>query len=149
MLIRKYEHSDRDFILSLAPRFSSFEFLNFRDSSKMLEKNKEMAMEAINKNSSNIYIAEKNGQILGYIELKEWVDYFTREKQGYISAVAVSKDFEGKGVGAFLLEKAEEWCKQKGYKELVLQVFSQNKNAIKLYEKSGYESDCIVMVKEL
>lgn len=149
MIIRNYELNDKDFILSLAPRFCSFEFLNFRNNAVMLKKNEEMTVEAIGKNSSNIYIAEKDGHCLGYIELKEWIDYFSREKQGYISALAVSEDFEGMGVGKFLLEKAEEWCKQKGYKELVLQVFSQNKKAIKLYEKSGYKPDCVVMVKEL
>ncbi|KYC63185.1 hypothetical protein B4100_0345 [Heyndrickxia coagulans] len=47
------------------------------------------------------------------------------------------------------MKKAEEWAKQKGYKELVLQVFSANEKAIKLYEMLGYEPDSMVMVKQI
>jgi len=149
MLIRKYESQDKEFVLSLAPRFVSFGFLDFRNPLEMLKKNEEMIIESINTNASNIYVAKEDDFYLGYIELKGWVDYFTKKKQGYISAIAITEDCEGEGVGKLLLKKAEEWAKQKGYSELVLQVFSENEKAINLYKQNGYESDCIVMVKEL
>ncbi|KWZ83161.1 GNAT family N-acetyltransferase [Heyndrickxia coagulans] len=108
-----------------------------------------MALDAVSNNSLNIFIAERDGNYLGYIELKDWIDYFTGKRQGYVSAIAVTKEAEGKGVGKLLMKKAEEWAKQKGYKELVLQVFSANEKAIKLYEMLGYEPDSMVMVKQI
>lgn len=149
MIIRNYKNEDKEFILSLTSRFTQINYLNFRDPLKMKKRQEEMALESVNNNQSSIFIAEKDGKYLGYIELKKWIDYFTEKEQGYVCAIAVTKEAEGKGVGTILLKKAEDWTKQKGYKEIVLQVFTANRNALKLYEKLGYKSDTTVMVKQI
>lgn len=149
LIIRDYTDKDKEFIIGLASRFTEIDYLDFRNRTKMLKKQEEMALESVENNKSNIFIAEKDGQYLGYIELKDWVDYFTRERQGYVASLAVTRDAEGTGVGTLLLKKAEDWAKQKGYKELVLQVFTANQRAIKLYESLGYEPDISVMVKQI
>src|SRR5699024_934401 len=130
MLIRKYESQDKEFVLSLAPRFVSFGFLDFRNPLEMLKKNEEMIIESINTNASNIYVAKEDDFYLGYIELKGWVDYFTNKKQGYISAIAITEDCEGEGVGKVLLKKTEARSKHKGNNELLLQVFIGKEKAI-------------------
>lgn len=149
LIIRDYTDKDKEFIIGLASRFTEIDYLDFRNRTKMLKKQEEMALESVENNKSNIFIAEKDGQYLGYIELKDWVDYFTRERQGYVASLAVTRGAEGTGVGTLLLKKAEDWAKQKGYKELVLQVFTANQRAIKLYESLGYEPDISVMVKQI
>ncbi|GIP64596.1 GNAT family N-acetyltransferase [Virgibacillus pantothenticus] len=149
MIIRNYKSEDKEFLVSLSSRFTEFDFLRFREPLQMEKKQEEMALEAISKNFSNIFIAETNGEYLGYIEMRGIVDYFTGEKQGYLSAIAVTKKYEGNGVGKKLMKKAEEWTNDKGYKELVLQLFNGNERAMKFYEKLGFEKDITVMIKQL
>ncbi|WP_413306407.1 GNAT family N-acetyltransferase [Bacillus sp. 1P10SD] len=47
------------------------------------------------------------------------------------------------------MEKAEEWTRSKGYKQLTLNVFAQNERAINLYKKFNFENEIVKMVKEL
>ena len=65
----------------------------------------------------------------GFIHLETQADYFSGEKHGYISDLAVSKSFEGRGVGRILLEAAEAWARVNGYRLLTLYVFSGNTRA--------------------
>lgn len=108
LIIRDYTDKDKEFIIGLASRFTEIDYLDFRNRTKMLKKQEEMALESVENNKSNIFIAEKDGQYLGYIELKDWVDYFTRERQGYVASLAVTRDAEGTGIGTLLLKKAED-----------------------------------------
>lgn len=62
--------------------------------------------------------------------MKKNIDHFTEEEQGYISSIAVSDKAKGKGVAKKLMKTAEEWTKHKGYKQLILDVFSSNERAV-------------------
>nr|WP_234448089.1 GNAT family N-acetyltransferase [Virgibacillus salexigens] len=115
----------------------------------MEKRQEETALESINKKSSNIFIAEEEGIYMGYIELNDTVDYFTRQRQGYISAIAVAKNSEGMGVGKRVMKKAEKWAQQKGYDQLVLHLFTANQRAMNFYKNLGYEQEFTVMVKQM
>lgn len=149
MIIRNYKDDDKKHILQLSLRFSDLEFLSYRDKEAMEQKQLDIAKEALNSNTSNIFVAVEDGEFIGYIELTEQKDYFTGEKQGYVSAIATSPNNEGKGVGKKLMQKAEEWTREKGLKVLVLEVFQNNERAIKLYEKLGYNKEIVKMTKVL
>lgn len=69
--------------------------------------------------------------------LQKHMDVFT-EDEYYVSNLAVFEAFRGKGVGAELLEKAEELAGEKGYAKLVLVVEYYNKEAKRIYEKHGF-----------
>jgi ribosomal protein S18 acetylase RimI-like enzyme len=69
--------------------------------------------------------------------------------KGYISDLAVDKDFEGRGIGRMLLETAEDWARTKGYRLLTLYVFATNARAQHVFEKSGFSRDLIKYAKEL
>ncbi|MDQ0167136.1 ribosomal protein S18 acetylase RimI-like enzyme [Bacillus horti] len=140
---------DKNQILQLAARFSDLEFMSYRDQEKMNKKQMDLAKEAVERNCSNIFVAEEDGEFIGYIELTEQTDYFTGEKQGYVSAIAVLPQGEGKGIGKKLMQKAEEWTAEKGIQVLVLDVFQKNERAIKLYEKLGYQQEIVKMTKVL
>lgn len=49
------------------------------------------------------------------------------------------KEFRNKKIGLTLLKEAENVAKQKGFKEIFLDVESTNDLAIKLYERLGYK----------
>lgn len=152
LLIRKMTESDKNFIVGLSSRFNEFSFMNWRDQNKMQEAQKRMAEEAVNLGGEDdeIFVVEdENAELVGFIHLAKNEDYFTGEPQGYVSTLAVAKNAEGKGVAKKLMLHAEEWAKSKGYKQLVLNVFSRNERALNFYSHLNYEKEIVKMVKEL
>ncbi|MEO6546729.1 MAG: GNAT family N-acetyltransferase, partial [Ferruginibacter sp.] len=71
------------------------------------------------------------------------------EKHAHIADVIVAPEGSGKGIGALLMEKAEEWARSQGYHWLTLSVFAQNTRARELYERLGFGPDIMKYVKSL
>jgi ribosomal protein S18 acetylase RimI-like enzyme len=152
LIVRKMKESDNDFIVGLSSRCNEFEFMGWRDSKKMQDAQLQQAQNAINNTDpqSDIFVVEdENNNLLGFLHMTKSTDFFTGEEQGYLSWIAVSKEGEGKGIAKLLMEKAEEWTKNNGYKQLVLNVFANNKRAINFYSHLNFENEIIKMVKEL
>lgn len=53
-------------------------------------------------------------------------------------SMAVAPLFSGRGIGSALLSVIEEEAKTKGCHAIVLEPYAPLKDAIRLYEKSGY-----------
>ncbi|MBM7662018.1 ribosomal protein S18 acetylase RimI-like enzyme [Bacillus mesophilus] len=150
--IRSMTEEDKEFIIGLSTRFTEFDFMEWRDPEKMKDAQFKLITDAIENldSDSDIFVAEDDTRkLLGFLHLTKNVDYFTGESQGYISSLAVSKEGEGKGIAKSLMEKAEEWSRSKGYKQLTLNVFARNERALNFYSKFEYEKEVIKMVKEL
>jgi ribosomal protein S18 acetylase RimI-like enzyme len=148
--IRPMEEKDKEAIISLSSRYTEFELSSWRDRKAMEDAQKQASLEAVNNPESNIFVAEdSNGLFLGYIQLGEFTDSFTKTKQGFIDSIAVAKEAEGKGVGRSLMCFAEKWAKEQGYGTIVLYVFANNKKARSLYEKMNYTEETIKYVKIL
>ena len=148
--IRRYKPSDREFILSLVKRFSEFELPEWRRREDIDQANRAF-LEPVLKQSepdSAILIAEEEGGALaGFVHLQTQTDYFSGEKHGYISDLAVDQGFEGQGIGRMLLEAAEDWARTNGYHLLTLYVFAGNTRARQIYEKQGFAQEVIKYVK--
>ena len=54
-------------------------------------------------------------------------------------AISVAKDYWNKGIGSQLIDKIISFARQNDFEIIDLQVRSDNKNAIHLYEKHGFE----------
>ncbi len=149
--IRKFEKTDIDAIISLIPRFSDFELPEWRKPEDITNKTNKQIQETINNSSKEeeLFIAEENKKVIGFILLQTRKDFFTDESNGYISDIAVKKEYEGKGVGRLLLEKAEKWARGKGYQLLVLHTLIGNKRAQRIYEEFGFTKDNIQYAKKL
>ena len=57
--------------------------------------------------------------------------------------VSVIKECWGRGVGSALMEEMLAFAKQRGIRQLNLQVRSDNARAIRLYEKFGFRKLCV------
>ena len=57
----------------------------------------------------------------------------------YINAVAVSPDFRRRGIGTMLMNHAEELARDAGTAEISLIVADENRGAVDLYKKLGYQ----------
>lgn len=152
MHIRTFRESDKPFIVGLAVRVMDFELMSWRDPHKMEEAQLRIAQESIENLSpgTEIFVAEdEQGELLGFLEVEPHYDKLNATEQGSIVAIAVSQKGEGQGVGKGLMAKAEEWAKEKGYRQLILQVFHNNQRALRFYKQLHYEVEVVKMVKEL
>ncbi len=105
----------------------------------------------ISESDGKIFVAELDGQIAGYIAVKIEKDDSPRsaiKKNGYISNVAVLKEYQGKGLGQELIKRAEEFTKENGASHIALDVQIGN-SALSLYQKLGYKERSMWMNKKL
>ncbi|MED3553270.1 GNAT family N-acetyltransferase [Cytobacillus praedii] len=58
--------------------------------------------------------------------------------------VCVIKEYWGYGIGKNLLKESISWADSNGLKKITLQVLETNDNAIKLYQKLGFEIEGIL-----
>lgn len=84
---------------------------------------------------SVIYIAEKDGEIVGYLDFMITFDSAT------INRICVLPAHRKQGIAYALLEQMVKECKaqEEEVDWITLEVRKSNEAAIKLYEKNGYE----------
>jgi ribosomal protein S18 acetylase RimI-like enzyme len=80
--------------------------------------------------------------------------YFNDTKRitGFITSVSVLKEYVGRGVGHQLMEQCIDYARELEFREIKLEVFNKNKNAILFYQRSGFEEvdtrdDLLIMAK--
>ncbi len=93
-------------------------------------------LEAMN-HKTVFFKAVKDKKTIGYISVTAVAG------EGYINNIAVSKACRGQGVGTYLLDRAIRFGKEEKLEFLSLEVRASNKNAISLYEKSGFLNEGI------
>ena len=97
-------------------------------------------------------IAQLDSPILKHLESKNiFLDSFDKEcfeDEFYIDTVSVFEKFQGKGIAKELFAFIENKAKEEGFKKVSLLVDFENPKALKLYEKIGYEKNCILEVSK-
>ena len=86
---------------------------------------------------------------VGCLWLGNVVDQVKGDRHSHIFMVYVKPNHRRQGIGSALLEKAENWARERGDRQISLQVFLDNENAINLYKKFGYEPYSLLMQKPL
>ncbi|WP_088891783.1 GNAT family N-acetyltransferase [Leptolyngbya ohadii] len=86
---------------------------------------------------------------LGCLWMGTAIDQIQGDRYPYIFLLYVHPDHRHQGIGTALMQKVEDWAKERGDRQVGLQVFVQNQAALRLYEKLGYQPQSIFMVKPL
>lgn len=96
---------------------------------------------------ADVIVAEMNGELVGsgYVLIKEAKDYFKHTQYGYLGFMFVAPEARGKGVNGLIIEEMKAWCKERGIYEVRLEVYSENKGAIRAYEKVGFVAQIVNM----
>ena len=89
-----------------------------------------------NSRDSFMLVAKSDGHIIGNASLSRLPRRMSH--RGDLS-VAVSKAYWGHGVGTLLMESLLKIARENSFEAIDLQVRSDNKRAIRLYEKMGFE----------
>lgn len=97
-----------------------------------------------------VLVAEdESGSPAGFVHLHPAFDFFTGEQHTHVSDIVVATQAEGRGVARALMDAADEWARTLGHRLLTLNVFGGNDRALALYERLGYRTDTVKMVKLL
>lgn len=151
VVIRSAIESDHPFIFKLSPYLAEVAQLEWHTDAvvdKMqYEYIAEMLAEASEPNST--FIAELKNESVGFIHVRLHKDSISGETCATIPLLAVSPKSQGFGVGKLLIAKAEIWAKEFGCRLLHLEVFANNEKAKNFYQKSGFKSETVHMIKTI
>ncbi len=101
----------------------------------------------IKRKHTEVIVATIDNQLIGsgYADIRKAKHYLDHETYAYLGFMFVNKDFRGQGVNKLIIDKLKEWSQSKGINELRLDVYDDNPNAIKAYEKSGFKRHLVNM----
>ena len=160
-VIRTATAADRDFVLAMADRLVSFDVPAFRKKDELAEGDRRAlaawfdrlrddGLEARSAEADEaMFVAEIDGRPAGCAYLVTLVDYFNQRPHAHLSVLAVAAEAEGKGVGSALLDRSQEWARERGSDRLTLSALVTNSRARALYERRGFSGEYIRYVLPL
>lgn len=89
----------------------------------------------------DIFALFDNNKLIGELHVKynnEDKDFAEKGKRTYLFAFRIHKDYQGKGLGSYLLETVIDELSNNGYHELTVGVEDDNSRARYMYEKHGF-----------
>jgi GNAT superfamily N-acetyltransferase len=150
--VRAATAADREFIVGLVPRLSSFGESPLRSADAIASAERQALEQALAapRPGAVLLVAELAGTGLAGVAYAETLtDYFTGERHGHLAILVVDAAGEGRGVGRALLAATEAWAAGQGHRFITLNVFAANARARRVYERAGYAPDTVRYAKEL
>lgn len=77
------------------------------------------------------------------------VDQVSGSRHAHIFLVYVAPQHRRRGIGTALMQYAQNWAKSRGDRQIGLQVFPANTAALNLYDRLGYQTQSLWMIKSL
>ena len=81
----------------------------------------------------------------GYGKIMEAKPFQIIEQYLYIGFMYVSPQFRGQGLSQQILDELQKWSIKQNIKEVRLDVYADNKTAVRAYEKGGFKQHLITM----
>jgi GNAT superfamily N-acetyltransferase len=150
--IRPAIADDKDFILSLTPRFVSFELPNGRSKPQVqaaIHADIEQAWQEAAPGDRFFVAEDRAARPTGFLHVQVQRDFFSGARACHVSDLAVAPGRDGRGIGAALLAHAEAWASANRCGLLTLSVFPANTRAQALYARAGFVPDLLRMSKPL
>ncbi len=107
--------------------------------------------ELIQADHIELAVAEINGEVVGsgYVRIQKAKACFQHPAYGYMGFMYVLPDHRGKGINKLIVNHLFTWCRNKGIYEIRLEVYTNNNQAIKAYQKSGFSDHLLEMRLDL
>ncbi len=86
---------------------------------------------------------------VGCLWMGNAIDQVSGARHAHIFMLYVAPEHRRRGIGGALVRHAEAWAKERGDRQIGLQVFVANQPALNLYRKLGYETQSLWMLKSL
>lgn len=125
-------------IEDIAPLFDGYRVFYKMESN--IDATTKFLKERISANESIIFAAYEGDIAIGFVQLYLTFSSVSLEKSLILNDLFVDPNYRGHSTGQLLLVKAQEFCRNNGYKGLALETAIDNP-AQKLYEKLGWTKD--------
>lgn len=149
--IRPAIEADLPFIRSLSPTLAKQAGLSWH-ADDVVQKFQDDYIDAMMADSdvpTATFIAERSGEPLGFVHVREREDEVSGERGGTVPLLAVTEHAQGSGAGQALMAAAEDWTRAQGWRLLHLEVFWNNAQGRRFYEKLGFLPETINLIKPL
>jgi ribosomal protein S18 acetylase RimI-like enzyme len=132
--IRCAELKDIDTLTQLHVKLLDFEGIKEKDEKKI----KWAFQKIINSKDACIILIEYFGNITGMCSLHTLISSVEGGLVALIEDVYIDEQYRKIGLGMKLMKEVVEFCKKENYKRIQLLCRTDNKNAIRFYEKLGF-----------
>ncbi|MCT3802614.1 GNAT family N-acetyltransferase [Elizabethkingia anophelis] len=102
---------------------------------------KSFLKERISNNESVIYIAEADGETIGFTQLYPLFSSTRMKKLWLLNDLYVEEEYRQKGISIALIDKAKELCRETGACQLSLETSKTNMIGNNLYPKTDFQLD--------
>ena len=148
--VRRARADDEMSVLALADQLAAFPVPAWRTAREIQRADDGVLRDALaGAPGTAVFVAEGANGNDGVVCLTTTVDYFTREPLAHIEVLAVDPAAQGRGVARALMQAAESWARERGFKRVSLNVWVQNERARGLYEHLGYGAETMHYLKEI
>jgi ribosomal protein S18 acetylase RimI-like enzyme len=134
--IRKATINDLKFIIEL---FDKYRVFYEKESDK--EKAKDFLSNRLKHNDSEIFVAETNHNLVGFVQLYPLFSSTRMQRLWLLNDLFVEKDYRGRGISKQLIEASKNLCKQTNACGLMLETAKSNIVGNQLYPKVGFSLD--------
>lgn len=142
LLIRSASYGDASSLSSLLKKVDGeSDFLLYEKDERLLstQTTRKQIIERNQSGHSLILLAILNGEHVGYLIIEGYQAHRASHRASL--RFGVKKDSQRKGIGSFLLQKAESWAAEKGIRRLEVIILETNSPALSFLHKNGYESE--------
>ncbi len=95
------------------------------------------------------WVLDETQQAIGCLWLGVAIDQSSGIRHAHVFLLYVRSAHRRRGIATALVQIAETWAKQRGDRQISLQVFAHNQPAVGLYQSLGYEVEAYAMLKRL
>lgn len=101
----------------------------------------------ISDQGSRLVVGEVSGAIIatGYAQVRQSKPALEHDNHGYLGFMYVAEEYRGLGLNKVLLQDLVSWGQQQGVTNFYLDVYAENKPAIRAYEKFGFRNSLLEM----
>jgi ribosomal protein S18 acetylase RimI-like enzyme len=117
--------------------------------SKVKDSYTEDLLENVRAKNGQIYLMKDSERVLGFVAVYLNHDNDEDVEYLYVSDLIVVKSERGKGIGKLLLQKAEEYARNKKVEYVRIGSLVSNGGATQLYRKMGFDDYLITLQKKL
>jgi ribosomal protein S18 acetylase RimI-like enzyme len=109
----------------------------------------EQVKEILDSDTQTMLVAEKDGEVIGFAHLvlikAKKVPCLKSETSLYLQDLVVTSEFRSQGIGTILMSEAKKYGKENGADFFRTQVFPQNTDGLRFYERNGFSEKMITI----
>lgn len=141
MIYRKYESRDISYVRDILENDLGYNC--------ELDKLYNRIDEMLKRDNYQIFVACDGDKVVGYVGCVSYLAFELDNEGMKIIALAVSKEYRRKGIGAQLLKTAEQWAKENNIEVILLNSGVPREDAHTFYESQGYFKKSYGFIKKI